>query len=587
MEYLAEYPYGCVEQTASRLIPVLVAKENPQLFKEVIQDKDLDAMAKEGIKRLEELQNNDGSWGWWREGSGNSTITIYALESLLKAQELGFEVEEDTLFQAKRYFENKRNLGGGANRSNRKYSSRSLKEDGIIRAYALTIFGSGQNQKKIVDLEGVSAGVVSLGVITNARNGFTGAEESGLNKLLAMAQKEGEGLYWESELSFGSRHSVTARALKAILTVDSDNPAAAKAARYLSRTRENRYWSNTFATAQVVQALTEYSKSTKDFQPNYTYQILLDGRVIWTGEMNDFRQIKTLNLTLRDKKTHDLEIRKEGPGEIYSTLSVEEWITDRKAPAKQGKELKLTRKYINQKDRECALGVGDIVLVRLAISGEAIKSSARYLVIEDQLPAGLVPVNPNLKNERYGRSDARDYSWYNREVTKNGIIIPINHLPEGGDVYEYKARVVSAGEFFTPPARAEFMYTPEVNAHTSTQLVKTVAAAEMSEECQALASPLSPSDQLDSTGKESPKEGGIEEDSELAWYFYPLLILALAIVVWLVGTSGRGPTGESSSPRRSKENRHPSQTSKDSSSSAEHAGILDPPEEFQRHDKKR
>ena len=603
MEYLAEYPYGCVEQTTSRLIPVLVAKENPGLFKGAIEDKDLDAMAKKGIKRLEELQNSDGSWGWWREGSGNHTITIYALESLLKAQELGFEVEEEALSRAKRYFENERGSRNSSNQANKEYLAKSIKEEGIVKAYAFTNFDSEQarDQKKITDFEGVSADVVALGVIANARNGYTGVEESGLNKLLAMAQKEGEGLYWESELSFGSRHSVTARALKAMLVVDSDNPAAAKAARYLSRTRQNRYWSNTFATAQVVQALTDYSKTTEELNPNYTYQVTLDSRVIWEGKMTDFRKVKTLALTLRDKEKHVLEVRKEGPGEIYSTLSIEEWVTDREASAKQNKELKITRKYVNQKDRECALGVGDIVLVRLAISGEAIKSNARYLVIEDQLPAGLVPVNPHLKNEQYGRGNARDYSWYNREVTENGIIIPINRLMEGGDVYEYKARVVSAGEFFAPPARAEFMYAPEVNAYTSAQLVKTVAAEETSEECQAIASPLSSAEQAGLKDKSSQGEG--LEKTQLPWYAYPLIAIALVGVVWLIGTSsGRGPKGGSRGSRGGKKNQKSSSKSQVNSSNqkgkeksikeeevnhSDYKGILDSPEEFHGHENKK
>lgn len=88
VEYLYNYPYGCNEQTASRLTGLLSLKKikaaQGQPFR---HEKDIYAC----LKRLKNNQSADGSWGWWQNGQANIWMTIYAAEALQKARDAGYE----------------------------------------------------------------------------------------------------------------------------------------------------------------------------------------------------------------------------------------------------------------------------------------------------------------------------------------------------------------------------------------------------------------------------------------------------------------------------------------------------------------
>jgi len=119
------------------------------------------------------------------------------------------------------------------------------------------------------------------------------------------------------------------------------------------------------------------------------------------------------------------------------------------------------------------LGVGDKVKVVLKISG--LKGEENYAVVQDELPAGLVPINKNFNNEKEQGSYFDMYytaSNYDSEYTENGIIMRLYKLyPE--QTVSYDARVISEGTFNVPPAFVSLMYAPEINATSQTQTITT------------------------------------------------------------------------------------------------------------------
>ena len=99
LPYLAEYPYGCVEQTLNRFLPAVIVADtlkqlgldpgqaleshrnlDPQTIRDkafydkvmkrlernpVYSERKLKAMAEKGIRDLREKQLSNGSWGWF------------------------------------------------------------------------------------------------------------------------------------------------------------------------------------------------------------------------------------------------------------------------------------------------------------------------------------------------------------------------------------------------------------------------------------------------------------------------------------------------------------------------------------------
>ncbi|MWN31110.1 MULTISPECIES: alpha-2-macroglobulin family protein [unclassified Gilliamella] len=101
--YLQDYPHYCSEQIVSRAIPILIASKY----------KEFDLASKEGIAPLSELfqvlqsrQNSEGAIGlWYSTYNVNPFITLYAVNFMLEAKEMGYKVPKKMLDNANKYLQ--------------------------------------------------------------------------------------------------------------------------------------------------------------------------------------------------------------------------------------------------------------------------------------------------------------------------------------------------------------------------------------------------------------------------------------------------------------------------------------------------
>lgn len=471
MKYLIDYPYGCVEQTTSRFVPAVIAKANQALFADSLKDKDVNDIIQKSIRRLVSQQQGDGGWTWWFSGKSDPFITAYVVEYVLQAKQTGAIVDDDLLHRAQNYLEQEKY-----------YDSKTQQEKGyqpddqVAKSYGLTLLGAKNNIKKITDLNSLSPDLLALAVMTNYLNGDKNSQTNGLDKLTSIAQVQGDAVFWGSgnTLNFGSKDASTALAMRAIILASGDRNIAVKAARYLTRVRQFDYWTNTYATAQVIRSLVELSKTGDELTPNYSYSASLDGKQIAQGVVSSSKQSeKDIMVPVVNIKSggSNLAITKSGDGQIYSTLVINEFHTDRNAKS-VNHGLSVRREYVNEKGDQYSLGLGDTVNVKITLSG--LKANENYAVINDELPSGLVPINQIFKNEQYGNNPDAYYTSYDvtdRETTENGMILSLYQITPGERTYSYKARVISQGTFIVPPVTASLMYAPEIYGNSDIQTI--------------------------------------------------------------------------------------------------------------------
>lgn len=98
LDDLISYPFGCVEQTASRLIPLTLALENlPATDNAQALRNDLEQRLLSSRLRLVQLAGADARFGWWGDQSDSSPLlTAYAyFADRLAARHLGIELPPD------------------------------------------------------------------------------------------------------------------------------------------------------------------------------------------------------------------------------------------------------------------------------------------------------------------------------------------------------------------------------------------------------------------------------------------------------------------------------------------------------------
>ena len=473
MYYLLRYPYGCVEQTTSRMVPALLSIKYPKLFTSVLfGEEKSETIIKKSLDRLRELQATNGGFAWWENGSAPSPfVTAYVIDQLTALKRLGKLSETDNyiLYNAINFI---RTVGNSID-SNNQFKTISL-EERVAFNYGVS-FDRGNaipfflTQEELGQLTPDLIALYAIGSINNNRlDTFT----NGINRLKETAQIQGDSMYWAagSKKNFGSIDVSTALAVRALMLQGGNQDMVEKGVRYLTHSRVYDYWSNTYATSQVLQTLSEYALLTNENTPNYTYSVMLNGTKVKEGDVNSNDPITDIKIPIENPDELTLSVRIRGEGQLYSTLRTDALRTDRKAEA-VANGIQITREYIGEKGEGSTIGVGDLVTVRFKVSG--LKTEESYGIIDDQLPAGLVAVNTRLKNETLsGQAPSYSTNYVGETITKDGIELSLYTVKAGVNTYEYKARAVVEGEFSAPPATVSLMYTPEIYGRTTGDSVK-------------------------------------------------------------------------------------------------------------------
>jgi uncharacterized protein YfaS (alpha-2-macroglobulin family) len=104
-----------------------------------------------------------------------------------------------------------------------------------------------------------------------------------------------------------------------------------------------------------------------------------------------------------------------------------------------------------------------------------------HVVLVDQLPAGLEPINPALAESETVPEDpdaqtkGSDRCWWwwrpwyeHQNMCDERVEAFASPLWDGVHTYSYVARATTPGVFGVPPTKAEEMYSPETFGRTGT-----------------------------------------------------------------------------------------------------------------------
>lgn len=478
---LVEFPYGCVEQTLSRFIPAVHARA---LLNKAGWEPDPATAAKlplviaEGIRRLEEMQHEDGGWGWWKNDSTSLTMTAHAVYGLGLATKAGLAVPDSLL---KRGIE-----------SLDKQTADALTAD-LPRAYrALAVNGirNGDIEKRI------TAAWKSLPLSERLAFGEAlafGEQKDALvpviEQLKKEVQHEGQAAYlldsdaesWWYGWRWGSSAvETTAAMLSLMITQDAADPLTAQLAGFLARRQEGGWWRTTTASAAAVTALANYVAASGEATASYSAKLTLNNSELASWRVEHGRLVSgNTHLTVPAERlkngANQLTLRKDGPGAAYLAASLDYQAAPEAARSAAGLKLERTmykittvksgtawrREYTQLKPGE-TLKPGDDIEVRLTVENER---ALEYVIIEDRLPAGFESRATDL-DPRFLDEEAYQ-GWYsNRERRDEKLAFFITSLPPGQHEFRHVIYPELEGTIMALPAATWPMYQPELRGES-------------------------------------------------------------------------------------------------------------------------
>ena len=345
LPYLADYPYGCIEQTMSRFLPsALVARtledlgldleglgKRAELYAReletsagserqpdsaytypkgmpgsfdarelasrmylrrargpIFDSAELNKMVRTGLARIYSKQRPDGGWGWWPNDLSDPYMTAYVCYGLYVAREAGWDIKDDVLEKGFQFL------------------IKAIKEDNNLHrtayvASVLTLRGPADDEVKSIISERLYRNRMKLtpysqALLALALKQIGDAEKArvlvdNLENTAHIDRENGtcnwtgprRGWWWHW---WDSPVETSAAVLRAYLAVRPEGELAPMMVKWMVNNRRGNHWSSTKETAMAVYALADYMQVKKELAPDYTVTVDLEGRVQRTYRVN-------------------------------------------------------------------------------------------------------------------------------------------------------------------------------------------------------------------------------------------------------------------------------------------------------------
>lgn len=494
--YLVEYPYGCVEQRASRALALMLIADLGEAFTlEGLEAASLKDAAQRAIDELHTFQCDDGAFPYWPGQCGMTSpyLSAYIVDVFQTASALGYRVEQTQLESA--YGTLERALAEPAPTNAAFRSVYTAWQAFTVRAL---VRGGRPQDSSITRLVGYAdrMPVFALSYLADAMHA-TNPRDARLADIERRIQNAVRGESASASVTelpdpelawvWSSNTRSTAIVMRGLIERGRGEGIAARMARYLLDAREDGRWNDTQENAMALAAMVTYYRTFEAEPPSFTATARLGDQTLLTGTfegrttgaVSERIPLDDLKAAVRAAAT-DLVFEKTGDGTLYYGARVRYQIDPGTAAARDN-GFRIERRYepFVEEGRAPAattFDAGDLVRVVLTIT---VPAERRFAAVTDPLPAGFEAVEGwfqttarDLAREASVSTYGESRSWFERlrrggfdyvEKYDDRVQLFATRLGEGTHEFAYLVRATTAGTFLAAPAWAEQMYEPEVN----------------------------------------------------------------------------------------------------------------------------
>ncbi|HEY3356046.1 MAG TPA: MG2 domain-containing protein [Polyangia bacterium] len=513
LDQLIKYPYGCMEQKSSQLLPMLAAITLGRRFALKLPGEPRE-LARRALGDILALQTANGGFAYWPGGrAAYPWLAGYALVVFHRAAQAGVPVDAENVRRAAGYL-------AGELRDRRGADLGSLGQQALM-VYGLALHGYDVAEPAArlfaargeLPTFGRAMLLAALGLEARAARAPTplpgarparaqpapvaGAAPPPTPRQMigTLVREVGSALGFEGGYAFAaeahgeqlaalmsSNDRTTAMVLLALLQARPEHPAVPRLAYYLVAGRRDASrrpvarFRNTQEAAWSLLALSDYAQVIEGTAPDYAATVSLGGttllseRFAGTGLGARAHAVPMTALQAAvGRASQQLLLRKQGKGRLYYAARLR-FARTAADPAPVSRGFHVARRLLLLDDAgEVAPSprpprLGEVVRVVVTVKNA---QTRRFVVVDDPLPAGVEAIDPALgtASRRITRpaGPARPRTRYDhRELRDDRVVHFVDELPPGEHVFEYLGRVVVPGAQAWPAARAEEMYGPEV-----------------------------------------------------------------------------------------------------------------------------
>ncbi|MBR6022882.1 MAG: hypothetical protein IK066_10770 [Kiritimatiellae bacterium] len=457
-EYVATYPYGCLEQTISGALPLVTGEEWIREFgskRTSAALADPKAWVRRAIARVQLMQTRNGGfamWPGWTEAGTDASA--YAVEFLTAAKAAGYEVDPGVLNRAKGWVNEVFRRGRCANQTpaewrwERLLACRAGMQLGMTGDWVLN-----ELDDESAFMDGLERALLASAMLEAGKPERAAA-------LLEGVDVSAEGLGGHGRGVMDSPVRGAALLLSAWLDLDEKAPEVGLLLGALRGMRGPRgHWGNTQANAMALYALGKAAAHLPRTEQPFRAVAEAGGRKAKMKGRTDSAAWAP------GAASGGVDVCNEGPGTATAVVRFEGVSGEPEAAGGHG-GMEVSRRFVDLDGRELdasSLEQGTLFTAVVTVKSERGRDN---VVVEELLPAGWEVENPNLLTSTtttWQPPEGRRGHSGHREIRDDRLLLFVDVFAGETD-FAYTVRAVTPGRYALPGTVAECMYKPEVRA---------------------------------------------------------------------------------------------------------------------------
>ena len=511
VQYLFEYPYGCMEQQSARVLPLVIFEDYIDVFNLESRVTNIHSCVSSYFKEWKKCQHTDGGFGYWPSSHYSNLFVstriahIYAL-----ARERGYK-DTDLAIDIEKLISYIESAANSAKNSISDYEKAYI-------YYALALNGRTISETKLKLLiieDKQDTEILALAALASIKNVGPSSPiaKEAARKIRSYLKPTARGVDITNPLAphhffayYGDSAENLALTLQLFTLLNKDDEMNTRLIFSLLQNQRAGYWKNTATTARVLEAIYTVIKENNLDKTKLNASVLLAGTEFANGSFSGAgAKPVTITVPFTDAKINQLEknaelplsFNKKGTGSLYYTTTMKYAIPEELqnvCDAGLGLTMKLydnatgAEITIDNENPFIELENGKTYKVILTLSSSYDRS---FVALRAPVPSGAeildatFVTSPDTASSASGRSryskDYDDYTGYfyggdhymsNQAIYNSEIQFFYDSFGKGKTTAEFKFRAVRRGVYPTPPATAECMYEDEIYGRTSGILYK-------------------------------------------------------------------------------------------------------------------
>lgn len=461
LNYLLEYPHGCVEQTTSSVFAALYLNDIIELT--ATQKATIDKNVKAAIQRLRSFQTFSGGLSYWPGlNEADDWGSNYAGHFLLEAQDKGYSLPYGLLDNWKKY-QKSRAQNYAANK-NTAYYGEDLTQ--AYRLYTLALAKSPDlsamnrmKENKDLGVEArwrLAAGYALIGQVEVAKN---------LTKGQVNASRTHND-YW---YTYGSYERDDAMILETMVLLKDQSNGFLKVKQLAEKMGNDNYWMSTQTTAYCLLAVSKYAK-TASVSSNISATCMIGSETL---SLNDFNKYKFRQIELKDPdKPRSVSVKINGAGNLFIRL-VKQGVAKAGQETDQFNNLELDVQYKTLSGAGVdvsRLEQGTDFIAEVSVRNPGIRGPYRNLALTQIFASGWEIRNQRMDNINYLKGDLPTY----QDIRDDRIYSYFDLGTGVSKTFKVMLNAAYTGKYYLPGIACEAMYDNSITAHKSGRWVEVM-----------------------------------------------------------------------------------------------------------------